>query len=374
MDRDDSSPFHFLDSSGYPARVAPILGDGEYSSIGLVSEGRATSHGTPILDQDEVARSNHAKSGRGDPKDLGYILSGLHAQQLGDINAPKSIISKRANSTVMGIGVIAGGVLVALLAVLLLGILPCYLKRRRARREKTIIVGTENGTTTQMRQETYNNETPLPKPLSVVKEESIRSILSLSLASSETAVHTVEAEERRSPPPITRPLGTANLPSSPLPSLRRPGDRTEETIVIAPPQRVLVRPDSADRGRDRVRVEDTASVAPMRSRSVRFAERNSRQMPLPAQSRLSNPWGSGGAPPPPLPGSSFERVQLFRLPESAPPERPPRRARSLKAAGLPRSPRDLPVSVRAETRSPSIPDSTSEYSRSGDARHQSRAV
>lgn len=58
-----------------------------------------------------------------------------------------------------GIGVIAGGVLVAFLAVLLLGVLPCYLKRRRARRQKPNVVDTENVTVTQVPHETYNKET-----------------------------------------------------------------------------------------------------------------------------------------------------------------------------------------------------------------------
>ena len=200
----------------------------------------------------------------------------------------------------------------------------------------------------------------------------MRSVLSLSFASSETAVQTVESEERRSPTPSTRPLGSAYLPSSPSPSFRRPGDRTGVTPVVAPPPRLLLRPDSAHNNRARGQFETIATPAPMRSRSVRFAERNSRATS--AQSILPNPWGSGESPPPTsLPGSSYERVGLFRLPESAPPERPPRRARSLKAAGLPRTPRDLPVSLRAETRSPSIPDSVSEYTSAGeDFRRSSR--
>jgi len=380
MDRGDLNTRHFGDSLGYLA----MLEDGEYR---LASEGRATHvsgcHGTPIVDQDQVA---HSPSGQSELKDLGYIVSpsGLLAQRFGDINAPKSTISKRANSTVTGIGVIAGGVLVAFLAVLLLGVLPCYLKRRRARRQKPNVVDTENVTVTQVPHETYNKETPMPfaKPLSVVKEESLRSVLTLSHASSETAVHTGETEERRSPPPLTRPLGTPNLPLSPSFSLRRPGDRrTRETLVPASPPRVLLRPNSADNDRDRGQFGDNnvPAAAPMRSRSVRFAERNSRAMPSSPQTSLPNPWGSGenySAPPPPLlPGSSSERVQMFQLPESATPEQAPRRTRSLKAAGLPRNPRDLPVSLRGETRSPSISDSASDYSRSvGDARYQSRAV
>ena len=66
------------------------------------------------------------------------------------------------SSTVTGIGVIAGGVLIALLAVLLLGVLPCYLKRRRSRRQKPKVVDTEKVTITQVPevpQETYNKET-----------------------------------------------------------------------------------------------------------------------------------------------------------------------------------------------------------------------
>jgi hypothetical protein len=60
---------------------------------------------------------------------------------------------------VTGIGVIAGGVLVAFLAVLLLGVLPCYLKRRRARRQKPNAVDTEKATVTQVPYEAYNKET-----------------------------------------------------------------------------------------------------------------------------------------------------------------------------------------------------------------------
>lgn len=63
------------------------------------------------------------------------------------------------SSTVTGIGVIAGGVLIALLAVLLLGVLPCYLKRRRSRRQKPKVADTEKVTVTQVPQETYNKET-----------------------------------------------------------------------------------------------------------------------------------------------------------------------------------------------------------------------
>ncbi|KAN0134159.1 hypothetical protein V8E53_007931 [Lactarius tabidus] len=377
MDQGGLNPRHFGDSSGYPV----VVEDGEYI---LVSEGHAThgsgSHGTPIVDQDQVA---HSPSGQSEPEDLGYIVSpsGLLAQPLGEINAPKSTISKRANSTVTGIGVIAGGVLVAFLAVLLLGVLPCYLKRRRARRQKPNAVDTEKATVTQVPYEAYNKETPLSfaKPLSVVNEESLRSVLTLSHASSETAVHTVETEERRSPPPLTRPPGTPNRPLSPPSSLRRLGDRTRETLVPTSPQRVLLRPDGADNDRDRGQLGHNApTAAPMRSRSVRFAERNSRAMPSSPQTLLPNPWGNGENTPPQqtlLPGSSSERVHMFQLPESATSEQTPRRARSLKAAGLPRNPRDLPVSLRAETRSPSIPDSASDYSRSAaDARYQSRAI
>ena len=215
----------------------------------------------------------------------------------------------------------------------------------------------------------------------MVKEESLRSVLTLSHASSETAVHTFETGERRSPPPLTRPLGTPNLPLSPSSSFRRPGDRTRETLVPVSPARVLLRPDSANNDRGRVQVRDNAPApAPMRSRSVRFAERNSRAIPSSPHSLLPNPWGNGESytpsQPPLLSGSSSERVQMFQLPESATPEQAPRRARSLKAAGLPRNPRDMPVSMRAETRSPSIPDSASDYSRSavGDTRYQSRAI
>ena len=116
MDRDDLHPRHFLDPSGYLARLASILDDGEYTSSRLVSEGGSTivfclhavshyccdqgaqrtslgvdelhspvvvhrligtlnrSHGTPNVDQGQVAHSNHAKSGQNGPKDLGYIV------------------------------------------------------------------------------------------------------------------------------------------------------------------------------------------------------------------------------------------------------------------------------------------------------------
>ena len=215
----------------------------------------------------------------------------------------------------------------------------------------------------------------------MVKEESLRSVITLSHASSETAVQMVETEARRSPSPLTRPLGTHNLPLSPSPPLRRPGDRTRETLVPASPPRVLLRPDNLNNDRGRVQVRDNSpAAAPMRSRSVRFAERNSRAIPSSPHSLLPNPWGNGESftsPPAPLLSvSSPDRVQMFQLPESAAPQQAPRRARSLKAAGLPRNPRDMPVSMRAETRSPSIPDSASDYSRSvvGDARYQIRAI
>ena len=147
-------------------------------------------------------------------------------------------------------------------------------------------------------------------------------------------------------------------------------------MPVSPP-RVLLRPDSTNNDRDLAQVWDNApATAPMRSRSVRFAERNSRAMVSSPQSLLPNPWGSGEnyspppLPPPQLTGPPSERVPMFQLPESATPE-----ARSLKAAGLPRNPRDMQVSLRAETRSPSIPDSASDYSRSvGDGRYQSRAL
>jgi hypothetical protein len=206
-----------------------------------------------------------------------------------------------------------------------------------------------------------------------VKEESIRSVLSLSVASSETAVGTTEMDERRSPPPFTRPVGMASLASSP--SFRRIGDRTGETLALASPPRLLLRPNSANIDRDRGQLVDSAP-APMRSRSVRFAERNSRATPSPAQSLLPNPWDSGESAPP-LPGRSSERVrQLPAVPESAPPARPSRRAHSLRAAGLPRSPRDFPVSLRAETtRSLSIHESAPDHRRSfGDAGRPIRPV
>ncbi|KAI9462866.1 hypothetical protein BJY52DRAFT_1255673 [Lactarius psammicola] len=264
----------------------------------------------------------------------------------------------------MGIGVIAGGVLVACLAVLLLGLLPCYLKRRRARLRKPDVVDTENGTVTQVRHESDHTITPL----SVVKEESVRSLLSLSQASSETVVPTVESEERRSPPPFSRLVGgAASLPSSPSSSLGRFGDRAGVTLMPAPPPRLLLRPNSPDNGRDRGQLEDNAPV-PARSRSVRFAVRNGRTTPSSAGSVLPNPWDSGASPPP-LPGSSFERVlfQLPAVPESAPPVPSSRRAHSLRVAGLPRSPRDCPVSMRAENRSvrsPSLRETASEHRRS----------
>jgi len=281
------------------------------------------------------------------------------------VNVPSASISKRANSTVTGIGVIAGGILVACVAILLLGILPCYLKRRRARLQKPNVVDAENAvvTVTQAHHESVNRRTPFAKPLSVVKEESLRSVLSLSLASSETAVTSTEAEEKRSPPPLTRPVGS--LPSSPS---SRFGDRTGETIVIAPPPRLLLRPDSTDNYRGRGQLVDNPPP-PMRSRSVRFAGRNGRATPS-AQSLLPNPWDSGESPPP-LHGPSSERVRLFQsptVPASAPPARPSHRALSLRATGLPRSPRDFPVSLRAETRSRSIYESASDHRRSfGDA-------
>jgi hypothetical protein len=105
-----------------------------------------------------------------------------------------------------------------------------------------------------------------------VNEESLRSVLTLSHASSETAVHTVETEERRSPPPLTRPPGTPNRPLSPPSSLRRLGDRTRETLVPTSPQRVLLRPDGVDNDRDRGQLGHNAPAAapmrsPMRSRS-----------------------------------------------------------------------------------------------------------
>ena len=212
------------------------------------------------------------------------------------------------------------------------------------------------------------------KSLSVVKEESIRSIPSLSLASSETAVTTAEMGERRSPPPFARPVGS--LPSSPSTSYRRFGE-AGETIVIAPPPRLLLR--SADNDRDQGRLVDNGPV-PVRSRSVRFAERSDRVTSPSAQSLLPNPWDRGGSPPPlPVPSSERE-VRLFPLPavpESSPPVRPSgsRRAHSLRATGLPRSPRDFPVSLRAETRSLSIHESLSDHRRSfGDAGRPIRPI
>ncbi len=50
----------------------------------------------------------------------------------------------------MGIGVIVGGILVACVAVLLLGLLPCYLKRRRELLRKPDVVGAANGPATQV--------------------------------------------------------------------------------------------------------------------------------------------------------------------------------------------------------------------------------
>lgn len=368
---------HFSDFSGYPARLAPMLADdGGYTSIRHISEVRATyvsrSYGTlAVANQDRAPHSERAKPGQSDPPDLGDIVSpsGLRAQRLGETNAPNPSISRRSNSTTTGIGVIAGGILIACVAVLLLSVLPCYLKRRRARRarlQKPDDVDTENGTVTQVRHESDNTGTPFAKPLSVVKEQSVRSIPSFSHASSETAVPTVETAERRSPPPFTRPGGTISLPSSPSPSPmpRRFGDRTGETLVLASPPRLLLRPDNE---RDRGQFEDYAP-APTRSRSVRFAGRNGRAMPSSAHSLLPNPWDRGESPPP-LPGSSYERV-LFQqsplpaVPVSAPPAPFSRRAHSLRVAGLPRSPRDFPVSVRTVTRSPSIPETASEHRRS----------
>ncbi len=63
------------------------------------------------------------------------------------------------SSTVTGIGVIAGGILVACLAVLLLGLLPCYLKRRRARLQKPDVVDTENGKVTQVHHDSDDSVT-----------------------------------------------------------------------------------------------------------------------------------------------------------------------------------------------------------------------
>jgi len=355
-----------------------MVGDGEYTSVRLVSEEHPIrSYNTPtVTNQDRVPHSKHAKSVQSDPPDLGYIVSpsGLRAQRLfGEIDAPNASISKRANSTVTGIGVIAGGILVAFLVILLLGVLPCYLKRRRVRLQKTNVVDTENRMVTQARYKSDDSGTPFAKPLSIVKEESMRSVLSLSLASSETAFTTADTEERRSPPPFTRPVGTASLSSSP--SLRRTGDRAGETPVIAPPPRLLLRPDSADSDRDRRQLVDNGPV-PVRSRSVRFAGQNRRATPSSAHSLMPNPWDSGESAPP-LPESSSERVRrLPAVPESAPPERPPRRAYSVRATGLPRNPRDFPVSLRAETtRSHSVHESASDYRRSfGDAGRPIRPI
>lgn len=207
-----------------------------------------------------------------------------------------------------------------------------------------------------------------------MKEESIGSIYSLSPTSSETAVPMAESEERRRPPPLTRPVGS--VPLSPSTSLRRFGDRTGETVVIAPPPRLLLRPGSADNDRDRGQLVNSA---PARSRSVRFAGpgRNGRATPTSAQSFLPNPW-DGGESAPPLSGLSPERVRLFHLPAvpaSAPPGRPSRRAQSLRATGLPRNPRDLPVSLRDETRSLSIHESVWDQRRSfADARRPIRPL
>ncbi|KAH9047492.1 hypothetical protein EDB83DRAFT_2403423 [Lactarius deliciosus] len=283
----------------------------------------------------------------------------------------------------MGIGVIAGGILVACLAVLLLGLLPCYLKRRRARLRKPAVVDTENGAITQVHHESDSSITSFAKPLSVVKEESIRSVTSLSQASSETVVPTVETEERRSPPPSSRlVMRKGSLPSSPSSSLRRFGDRAGGAPMPAPPPPLLVRPGSADSDHDRGFLNGNAS-APARSRSVRFAEQNGNgrvtRAPSSAHSVLPNPWDRDRVEsPPPLPGSSFEQApyQLPPVPESAPPV--PRRAYSLRAPGLPRSPRDprdFPVSLRAETRSPSIRETASEHRKSFvDARRPIRPI
>ncbi|KAI9444061.1 hypothetical protein H4582DRAFT_2095407 [Lactarius indigo] len=354
--------------------------EGHTTLIGTFSR----SYGTPaVANQGPAPRSKRAIPGQKDPPDIGYISSGLRAQRFGEINALNASIAKRSNSTVTGIGVIAGGILVACVAVLLLGLLPCYLKRRRARLRKPDVVDTENGATTQTHQESDNSVTPFPKPLSVVKEESIKSVTSVSQASSETAVPTVETEERRSPPPSSRPVVRAgSLPSSPSSSLRRFGDRTGGTPMPAPPPPLLVRPGSADSDHDRGQL-DTIASAPARSRSVRFAGpgRDGRvtRTPSSAHSILPNPWDSGESPPP-LPESSFERApyQLPAVPESAPPVPPSRRAQSVRVAGLPRSPRDprdFPVTLRAETRSPSIRETASEHRRSFvDARRPIRPI
>ncbi|KAH9164563.1 hypothetical protein EDB89DRAFT_409317 [Lactarius sanguifluus] len=357
-------------------------GDGGYR---FFSEGLAPSHSTPaVANQGPALRLKRAISGQRDPPDLGYIssvFSGLPSQRFGEINVLNTSISKRSNSTAMGIGVIAGGILVACLAVLLLGLLPCYLKRRRARLRKPDVVDTENGAITQVHHGSDSSVTSFAKPLSVVKEESIRSVTSISQASSETAVPTVETEERRSPPPSSRPVMRAgSLPSSPSSSLRRFGDRAGGAPMPAPPPPLLVRPDGADSDHDRGFLNGNAS-APARSRSVRFAGPNGRvtRSPSPAHSIFPNPWDRGESSPP-LPGSSFERAlyQLPPVPESAPPVPPPRRAYSLRAPGLPRSPRDprdFPVSLRAETRSPSIRETASEHRKSFvDARQPIRPI
>ena len=70
------------------------------------------------------------------------------------------------SSTVTGIGVIAGGILVAFMAILLLGVLPCYLKRRRAPLQKPNVVDAENGTFTQMRDKSDNSGTVTVRSLS----------------------------------------------------------------------------------------------------------------------------------------------------------------------------------------------------------------
>jgi hypothetical protein len=163
LEPDDFAPSrHFLDLSDYPAKLAPMVGDGEYT-IGLVSEESAIrSYGTPaVADQDRFLHSKHAKSGGSEPPDLGYLESpsGLRAQRFGEINSPNASISKRANSTVTGIGVIAGGIMVAFMAILLLGVLPCYLKRRRARLQKPNVIDAENRTVTQARYKSDNSGT-----------------------------------------------------------------------------------------------------------------------------------------------------------------------------------------------------------------------
>ncbi|KAH9005583.1 hypothetical protein EDB86DRAFT_3071345 [Lactarius hatsudake] len=256
------------------------------------------------------------------------------------------------------------------------------IKRRRDRLRKPAVVDTENGAITQVHHESDSSITSFAKPLSVVKEESIRSV---SQASSETAVPTVETEERWSPPPSSRPVARkGSLPSSPSSSLRRFGDRAGGAPMPAPPPALLLRPGSPKSDYDRGFLDGSAS-APARSRSVRFAERNGNgrvtRTPSSAHSILPNPWDRDrGESPPPLPGSSFERprYQLPAVPESAPPVPPPRRAYSLRAPGLPRSPRDprdFPVSMRAETRSPSIRETASEHRKSfADARRPIRPI